>query len=514
MITVAVTIGLLAVPALATPLSTSTEPLFRGNVGLNLAPVVSHPSAEQAIIPNQYIVVLKPEATLDDLNSHAMSVQAHDEENPLTGGSGLLHIFDGAIKGVAGKFSDATLDKIRAMPEVEYVERDQVVYAIGEPEDQHATQRGAPWGLARISHRNKLGFSTFNQYVYDPNGGEGVDVYVIDTGINIKHTEFNGRAYWGHTVPQNDVDEDGNGHGTHCAGTIASDKYGVAKKAHVYAVKVLGSNGSGSMSDVVAGVTWASKQAQAKAIEAIKEFRATGKTSHKGSVANMSLGGGKSPALDRAVNAAVRNGMHFAVAAGNDNKDACNYSPAAAELAVTVGASTIGDDRAYFSNHGPCVDIFAPGLNILSTWIGSNTATNTISGTSMASPHTAGILAYYLSIQGSATFNPSLEEKAGNALLSNWNPTGAILAILPNWMKAFVPASLVDQSMPISASTESFYNADGTLDVTQFGGITPAQLKSALIELGEKNKLKDLPPNTINLLIFNNATDAKGHPWF
>jgi len=513
MITVAVAAVFLAAPALASPLSTSTEPLLRGNVGLNLAPVVSHPTAEQAIIPNQYIVVLKPEATLDDLNSHAMAVQSHDEENPLTGGPGLMHIFDGAIKGVAGKFSDATLDKIRAMPEVEYVERDQVVYAIGEPSDEHATQRGAPWGLARISHRNKLGFSTFNQYVYDPNGGEGVDVYVIDTGINVDHKEFHGRAHWGHTVPQNDEDVDGNGHGTHCAGTIASDKYGVAKKANVYAVKVLGSNGSGSMSDVVAGVTWASKAAQAKAIEAIKEFRATGKTSHKGSVANMSLGGGKSPALDRAVNAAVRNGMHFAVAAGNDNKDACNYSPAAAELAVAVGASTLGDDRAYFSNHGKCVDIFAPGLNILSTWIGSDTATNTISGTSMASPHTAGLLAYLLSIQGSATFNPPLSEKAGNALVSNWNPTGAILAILPNWMKAFVPASLIEENIP-SGSVESFYNEDGTLDVTQFGGITPAQLKGALIELGERNKLSDLPPNTVNLLIFNNATDAKGHPWY
>ncbi|CAE7063169.1 unnamed protein product [Rhizoctonia solani] len=508
MITVAVAAVFLAVPALASPLSTSTEPLIRGNVGLNLAPIVSHPTAEQAIIPNQYIVVLKPEATLDDLNAHSLAT------NPLTGGSGLLHIFDGALKGVAGKFSDATLDKIRAMPEVEYVERDQVVYAIHEPSDEgHATQRGAPWGLARISHRNKLGFSTFNQYIYDNDGGEGVDVYVIDTGINVHHEEFQGRAHWGHTVPQNDVDEDGNGHGTHCAGTIASRKYGVAKKANVHAVKVLGSNGSGSMADVVAGVTWASKQAQSKAIEAIKEFRATGKTSHKGSVANMSLGGGKSPALDRAVNNAVKNGMHFAVAAGNDNKDACNYSPAAAELAVTVGASTLGDERAYFSNHGKCVDVFAPGLNILSTWIGSESATNVISGTSMASPHTAGLLAYLLSIQGSATFNPDVSKYAHKALVSNWNPAGAIMAILPNWMTAFVPASFIEQNMA-DTSSESFYNADGTLDVAQFGGITPAQLKSALIDLGERNRISDLPPNTVNLLIFNNATDAKGHPWY
>ncbi|QRW25382.1 Retrovirus-related Pol polyprotein from transposon TNT 1-94 [Rhizoctonia solani] len=334
---------------------TSTEPLIRGNVGLNLAPVVSHPSAEQAIIPNQYIVVLKPEATLDDLNAHAMAVQSHDETSPLTDGPGLTHIFDGVLKGVAGKFSDATLDKIRA---------------------------------------------------------------------------------------------------TRFLRMMLTRTYGVAKKAQVHAVKVLGSNGSGSMADV---------------------------TSHKGSVANMSLGGGKSPALDRAVNAAVRNGMHFAVAAGNDNKDACNYSPAAAELAVTVGAST----------SRPCVDIFAPGLNILSTWIGSKTATNTISGTSMASPHTAGLLAYYLSLHGTATFNPVLSD-ASKALVSNWNPTAA-------------------KNMPVSVSVESFYNEDGTLDVTQFGGITPAQLKQALIDLGERGKLSALPENTVNILIFNNATDAKGH---
>ncbi|KAG9086218.1 serine protease, partial [Ceratobasidium sp. 392] len=501
MITVAVTLGLLVVPALGTPLSTSTEPLARGLTGLNLAPVVSHPSAEQALIPNQYIVVLKPEATVKDIHAHTLLVQEHHEAaDPFADSPALTHVYDGDLKGYAGKFSDNTLDKIRALPEVDYVERDQVVYAITEPATQ-SVQKGAPWGLARISHPGKLGFSTFNQYVYEEKGGEGVDVYVIDTGINYDHQEFEGRAHWGKTIPQNDVDEDGNGHGTHCAGTIASRKYGVAKAANVYAVKVLGSNGSGSMSDVVAGVAYASKAAQDKAIKAIKEYRATGKTSHKGSVANMSLGGGKSPSLDRAVNAAVKNGMHFAVAAGNDNKDACNYSPAAAELAVTVGASTLSDDRAYFSNHGSCVDIFAPGLNILSTWIGSKTATNVISGTSMASPHTAGLLAYLLSIQGSETFNPIFEKAPRSALqVSNWNPTGAIMAVLPRWMSAFVPSSFVAAVEDVLPSDESsFYNEDGTLDVTQFGGVTPAQLKGALLDLGLSDKLSDLPPKTINL---------------
>lgn len=261
--------------------------------------------------------------------------------------------------------------------------------------EHSAIEKNAPWGLARISHRDSLSFGTFNKYLYADEGGEGVDAYVIDTGTNTDHVDFDGRAKWGKTIPDNDEDADGNGHGTHCSGTIAGKKYGVAKKANVYAVKVLRSNGSGSMSDVVKGVEWAA-EAHIKKAEDAKNGKVKG---FKGSVANMSLGGGSSRTLDLAVNAAVDAGMHFAVAAGNDNADACNYSPAAAEKAVTVGASTLADERAYFSNYGKCTDIFAPGLNILSTWIGSKYAVNTISGTSMASPHIAGLLAYYVSLQ-------------------------------------------------------------------------------------------------------------------
>jgi len=261
--------------------------------------------------------------------------------------------------------------------------------------DDVEVEKNAPWGLARISHRDSLSFGTFNKYLYSADGGEGVDVYVIDTGTNVDHVDFEGRAAWGKTIPLNDADEDGNGHGTHCSGTVAGKKYGVAKKANIIAVKVLRSNGSGTMSDVVKGVEYAAEQ-HAASVEAAKKGKKKG---FKGSAANMSLGGGKSPTLDLAVNAAVDAGIHFAVAAGNDNADSCNYSPAAAEKAVTVGASTLGDERAYFSNFGKCNDIFAPGLNILSTWIGSKYAVNTISGTSMASPHIAGLLAYLLSLQ-------------------------------------------------------------------------------------------------------------------
>ena len=222
---------------------------------------------------------------------------------------------------------------------------------------------------------------------------------MIDTGTNTKHVDFEGRAHWGKTIPAGDEDEDGNGHGTHCSGTIAGKKFGVAKKANIYAVKVLKSNGSGTMSDVVKGVEWAALSHSDK-VESAKKGK--GKKGFKGSAANMSLGGGKSVTLDLAVNAAVEHGMHFAVAAGNDNGDACDSSPARAEKVVTVGASTLADERAYFSNFGKCTDIFAPGLNILSAWTGSPYAVKTISGTSMASPHIAGLLAYFLSLQPSS----------------------------------------------------------------------------------------------------------------
>lgn len=324
-----------------------------------------------------------------------------------------------------------------------------------------------------------------------------MDVYVIDTGIHINHAEFGDRASWGKTIPD-DVDEDGNGHGTHCAGTIASNKYGVAKAAKVIAVKVLGSNGSGSMADVVAGVAYAADSAAKKAQDAADEVKATGKTKHKGSVANMSLGGGKSRALDQAVNAAVDSGLHFAVAAGNDNRDACNYSPAAAEKAVTVGASTLADERAYFSNFGPCVDVFAPGLNILSTWIGSKHAVNTISGTSMASPHTAGLLAYLLSIYPSATFNPATSSLVPGELNAQRPFTGSftrlyqsIYNIMPRWVSEFLPSPRLIRA--ITAPIEH-------------KPITPYALKKALIDLGTKGVLTEMPADTINLLVFNNAT--------
>ncbi|KAI0366725.1 hypothetical protein BV20DRAFT_971453 [Pilatotrama ljubarskyi] len=487
----------------ATPLSTYHE-TPRQRAGFTLAPLVAeeHP---HGTVNNSYIVMLKDGIAPALMQNHMNFLQSVHSSDPLADMfDGLTHVYDAHVKGYAGKFSEATIEQLRQMPEVEYVEKDQIVRTLEVERievEKHATQKGAPWGLARISHREKLKFGTFTKYEYDSDGGEGVDVYVIDTGINVDHVEFEGRASWGATIPKNDEDLDGNGHGTHCAGTIASRKYGVAKAAHVIAVKVLGSNGSGTMADVVGGVSWAAKAAKAKAEAALEEFRKTGKTSHKGSVANMSLGGGKSRALDDAVNKAVDQGMHFAVAAGNDNRDACNNSPAAAEKAITVGASTLGDERAYFSNHGPCVDVFAPGLNILSTYIGSNHSITTMSGTSMASPHTAGLLAYLLSLYPSATFNPSVTPDLVPAALQTQTSSMSSLSgvyalawsVMPSWVSTFMPPpSLVDEVVaPVPPKT-----------------LTPKQLKLALLALATEDALDTLPTGTPNLLIFNNATTA------
>ncbi|KAJ3556664.1 hypothetical protein NM688_g1901 [Phlebia brevispora] len=464
--------------------------------------VTEHP---HGTVNNSYIVMLKQQTTPALMQNHMNFLQRTHAENPLMTEdeltSGLRHVWDSHIKGYAGTFSEPVIDAIRQMPEVDYVEKDQIVRTLDIDVSGpygHETQTGAPWGLARVSHRQKLRLGTFTRYVYDKHGGEGVDVYVIDTGINVDHVEFEGRASWGKTIPQNDVDEDGNGHGTHCAGTIASAKYGVAKAAHVIAVKVLGSNGSGTMSDVIAGVEWATTAAKAKDDAAKQEFASTGKTSHKGSVANMSLGGGKSRGLDDAVNAAVDAGVHFAVAAGNDNRDACNYSPAAAENAVTVGASTIGDERAYFSNYGKCVDVFAPGLNIKSTYIGSKHATTTMSGTSMASPHTAGMLAYLLSLYPSADFNPLVTPDLVPPALTLFAPASfanlysSVHSVLPSWVSGFLPSPAMVQDVAPTPKEP----------VT----LSPKQLKKALIGLATPDVLAELPNDTVNLLIFNNAT--------
>jgi cerevisin/serine protease len=280
--------------------------------------------------------------------------------------------------------------------DVDYIEEDGVMRAIHEPAPQAPechTQQGATWGLVRSSEK-MLDLNGEYHYSSDAEGAGSI-VYVIDTGILLTHQEFasgsgGSRARWG-TNTVDSVNTDENGHGTHCAGTVAGNTYGMAKKAHVVAVKVLNKQGQGTTAGVVQGVNWAAQQAR---------------SDQAASVGSMSLGGGKSQALNDAVDAGATDPtgpLITAVAAGNNNQDAANFSPASAAQVICVAASDNMDKKASFSNHGKTVTLYAPGVAVTSAWIGSNTATNTISGTSMACPHVAGQIAKFLQLRTKAT---------------------------------------------------------------------------------------------------------------
>ncbi|GAA5943913.1 S8 family peptidase [Sporobolomyces koalae] len=506
MLTTLLSAACLAYSATANPLPPNAAGLLPQ--GFQLAPLYTPPpppassaasfspyEVDSHIVRDSYLVVLEDNLAAPEIEAHHAQVEAvHEADSRLRllkaddadanasrssrKHHGVKHRFhiggnkhghrrhahmSKQLKGYTGSFSESTLDAIRAMKGVKYVERDSLVHTM-------ELEKMAPWGLARISHRNTLTLGTFNKYEYEDSAGEGVDAYVIDTGVNIDHVELEGRAKWGKTIP-NDPDQDLNGHGSHVAGTIASRKYGVAKKANIIAVKVLGAGGSGTMADVVAGVAWAADSAAEQAA-----LKVQGKNSkHKGSVANMSLGGGKSQALDDAVDAAVEDGLHFAVAAGNDNRDACAYSPAASKNAITVGASTIADERAYFSNFGRCVDIFSPGLDILSIWNSGPRSTNKISGTSMASPHIAGLAAYMLST---------------------------------DWAKnaAFADAQELLESTP---GYKQLFFGTRNAPVPKEPVVSPKTLKKAMIKVATKGILSgDIGSGSPNLLSFNNYTTS------
>jgi cerevisin len=322
-----------------------------------LAPLISNTNK----LPNQYIVVLRKNI---EMPSTIYKRHSHRKFSI------------GSVHGYSAALDESELHQVRQHPNVEYVEED-ILMRINDQQDD------APWGLSRISHVEKPDEAHYHEYVYPKNAGLNVTVYVVDTGCNAEHSEFEGRAIAAVDFTEDEDSVDGNGHGTHVSGTIAGKTYGIAKSANIVCVKVLSAKGSGSNSGVIQGIEWV-----------IKHHKSRGKGAK--SAANMSLGGGRSKTLDKVVDAAVDAGVHFVVAAGNDDADACNYSPAASEKAITVGATTIADRLAWFSNHGKCVNILAPGKDILSSWIGSVTATNTISGTSMASPHVAGLAAVYL----------------------------------------------------------------------------------------------------------------------
>ncbi|HEX2721308.1 MAG TPA: S8 family peptidase [Gemmatimonadaceae bacterium] len=316
------------------------------------------PDAE--IIPGRYIVTLSEGVSPKEIAA------AHGVRPDF--------VYSRALNGFAANMPDAIRDALLRDSRVTRVEPDGIVHA-------YTTQSGATWGLDRIDQRS-LPLSTTYSYTND---GSGVTAYIIDTGIRFDHSEFGGRAISGFDAIDGGTADDCNGHGTHVSGTVGGATYGVAKGVTLVAVRVLNCAGSGSNSQVIAGIDWVT----------------TNHTPGAPAVANMSLGGAGNVSLDVAVQNSIADGVSYAVAAGNGNllgqaKNACNPSPARVPEAMTIGASDMNDVRASFSNYGSCVDWFAPGVDITSSWFSSATATAVLSGTSMAAPHTAGVAALYL----------------------------------------------------------------------------------------------------------------------
>jgi subtilisin family serine protease len=314
-------------------------------------------------IPDSYIVVLD-----DDADGNAVS---REHKAKVRGR------FKSAVNGFAATMSRRQALELSTDPDVAFVEQNQT-FSVS------ATQSNPPsWGLDRIDQRDLPLNGAFN---YADTAGTGVTAYIIDTGIRTSHSAFGGRARWGvNTVDTNNTDC--HGHGTHVAGTVGGAQHGVAKNVRLVAVKVLDCGGGGTTAGVIQGVDW------------VTGNHAAGQPA----VANMSLGGSTSAALDNAVKSSIADGVTYALAAGNENQNACSVSPARTAEAITVGATTQTDARASFSNYGTCVDLFAPGQGITSAWIGNDTATSTISGTSMASPHVAGAAALILGATPGAT---------------------------------------------------------------------------------------------------------------
>jgi len=323
--------------------------------------LVAVTAAQGTPVPGRYIVTLKAGASTD---ATARNVRA----------SGVRR-FDGVLNGFAAQLDGDQLGKLRRDARVAAIEQDQIVSI-------HGTQRAPlPWGLDRIDQRSR---KLSKSYTYKSTG-KGVNAYVIDTGLDVSHKDFGGRASIAWTAPRFNGDgRDCNGHGTHVAGTIGAKTYGVAKGVRLRALRVLDCKGEGALSDLVAAVKWLRTNAA------------------KPAVANLSLGGPKSTALNTAVMNLSKSGVFVIVAAGNDNADACKYSPSSAGWVMAVGATTKYDNRAAFSNWGKCVDINAPGYGVYSTWPGGGR--KALTGTSMAAPHVSGVAALYLSTNKKATF--------------------------------------------------------------------------------------------------------------
>ncbi|KAI1006610.1 hypothetical protein K3495_g1616 [Podosphaera aphanis] len=354
--------------------------------GLGL-PISNINAASDDMIPNRYVVVYSQNATAEEVKGHRMAVETAIKKRSLNARaldgrhlSPMMHNIDlPGWNAMCLDAEDAMIIDIESAPEVAYIEADTIISTT-----ELKKQEDAPPGLSRLSHATE---TNEDEFIFDDTAsGAGVTVYVVDTGIRTSHVEFGGRATMGANFV-NDVNTDENGHGSHVAATIGGASFGVAKNTQLVGVKVLDAKGSGSNAVVLRGMNFVAEDVAKKGLK--------GKA-----VVNISLGGVKSKALNGAIDALTSAGVTVVVAAGNDNKDSEGFSPASAGSAITVGAiDPLTDKKALFSNFGAKMDINAPGVKILSAGIANDTATKVLSGTSMASPHVAGLAAYLISTE-------------------------------------------------------------------------------------------------------------------
>lgn len=360
----------------------------------NVTNPVNDSSQAKEIIKNQYIVILNKDAGPSKDFAQNIAKQHAGK---------VLQSYDTVLKGFAIYLPDtagaAFIEAMKKNPHVLSVESDTIVNI------DATTQSNPDWGLDRIDQK-ALPLNSAYSYLQT---GSGTTAYIVDTGILSSHQEFSGRVLSGYTaISDGNGTTDCNGHGTHVAGTVGGTTYGVAKNVNLVPIRILGCDGSGASSNVIAGLDWILKNGK------------------KPAVVNMSLGGATSSSLDSAVENLYNNGYVMVVAAGNSNTDACTSSPARVSKAITVAATDNTDTRASYSNYGSCVDIFAPGSQINSSWIGNNTATKILNGTSMATPHVAGVVAEMLQSTPTAspqTISTNLLNQASSNVVKN--PSGS-----------------------------------------------------------------------------------------